>query len=278
MPDDRNLSQSMPAGWGEAFAALPLETPDAGGWQRIAYAPARAARARPEHARWPAWAAAIAATLAAVALLSMPLFRQELANDPSPVAQVDRTPAAVVQTQPRDATGDDKTVRTAPTESSTAGTPVQASDDARTASQPARPHAATPTRSGTQAASDEVLDRRQASTTGSAAESSEATPPPVTTDPLERLYAESAQLETLLAMARDERVSSGTAAALASDFDAQVASIDAELIQPGITAARRTELWRDRVDALRQATTFESTRRLLAAQGERYDAKLVSID
>lgn len=101
---------------------------------------------------------------------------------------------------------------------------------------------------------------------------------PVITPELDRLYAESAQLEALLSMARDERVSSGTAAALASEFDAQIASIDATLIQPDVTPQQRTALWRDRVDALRQVAAFESTQRLLAAQGERYDAMLVSVD
>ena len=95
---------------------------------------------------------------------------------------------------------------------------------------------------------------------------------------LERLYAESAQLESLLALARDDSVSTGTADTLASHYDAQVASIDAALIQPGIDDNARTRLWQERVDVLQQAATFESTRRMLAAQGERYDAMLVSID
>jgi hypothetical protein len=97
-------------------------------------------------------------------------------------------------------------------------------------------------------------------------------------DALEQLYAESAQLEALLAMARDERVSSGTAAALAGDLDRQLASIDTALMQPGLSRAQQVALWRQRVDALRSVVSFEGTRRWLAAQGERYDGALVSID
>lgn len=95
---------------------------------------------------------------------------------------------------------------------------------------------------------------------------------------LQRLYAESAQLESLLAIVRDERVSSGTAAALASDLDARVASIDAALVQPDAARDDSVGLWRDRVQALRQLASFESSRRLLAARGQRYDAMLVGID
>jgi hypothetical protein len=105
------------------------------------------------------------------------------------------------------------------------------------------------------------------------------TPPVIVgTDALEQLYAESAQLEALLAMARDERVSSGTAAALAGDLDRQLASIDTALMQPGLSRAQQLALWRQRVDALRSVASFEGTRRWLVAQGERYDGALVSID
>lgn len=95
---------------------------------------------------------------------------------------------------------------------------------------------------------------------------------------MEPLYAESARLEALLALARDDRVSSATAVALGSDFEARIAGIDAALIQPSLSSQRRLELWRDRVSALRAYASFESTQRALAASGERYDAMLVSID
>ncbi|HET7125800.1 MAG TPA: hypothetical protein VFI26_01705 [Lysobacter sp.] len=106
--------------------------------------------------------------------------------------------------------------------------------------------------------------------------------PVPTADPpdsaMEPLYAESARLEALLALARDDRAASATAVALGSDFEARVAGIDAALMQPSLPAQRRLDLWRDRVSALRAYASFESTQRALAASGERYDAMLVSID
>ncbi len=95
---------------------------------------------------------------------------------------------------------------------------------------------------------------------------------------LETLYAESAQLEALLAYARDDRVSSGSAAALSVQLDGQLASIDAALAQPGLSPAQQRQLWRQRVETLRSLTGFESTRRLLTARGERYDGALVRVD
>jgi hypothetical protein len=95
---------------------------------------------------------------------------------------------------------------------------------------------------------------------------------------LEALYAQSAQLEALLAYARDDRVSSGTAATVSAQLDQRVASIDAALAQPHLTATRQRDLWRQRVDALRTLANFETNRRLLSAQGEHYDGALVRVD
>jgi hypothetical protein len=95
---------------------------------------------------------------------------------------------------------------------------------------------------------------------------------------LETLYAQSAQLEALLAYARDDRVTSGTAASVSAQLDQRVASIDAALAQPHLSTTRQRELWRQRVEALRTLASFESNRRLLSARGERYDGALVRVD
>ena len=95
---------------------------------------------------------------------------------------------------------------------------------------------------------------------------------------MEPLYAESARLEALLALARDDRVGSATAVALGSEFEDRIAGIDAALAQPVLDPQHRLELWRERVSALRGYAGFESNQRALAASGERYDAMLVSID
>ncbi|TWI06302.1 hypothetical protein IP90_00568 [Luteimonas cucumeris] len=98
------------------------------------------------------------------------------------------------------------------------------------------------------------------------------------TTSLAQLHAESARLESLLQFARDDRVSSATAAAMVGEMDARIAAIDTALMQPGLSPERQLWLWRNRVDALRSLTGFESTRRWLAANGERYDGALARVD
>jgi len=95
---------------------------------------------------------------------------------------------------------------------------------------------------------------------------------------LAQLQAESARLEALLRYARDGRVASGTAAVLAARFDAELAAVDAALMQPGLDPAQQARLWRARVEVLRASAGFESTRRWLAASGEQYDGALVRVD
>jgi len=106
-----------------------------------------------------------------------------------------------------------------------------------------------------------------------------AAPVAASGDPvLEQLYAESAQLETLLAYARDDRVASGSAAAMQVQLDGRLAEIDATLAQSGLSPAQQRALWRERVQTLRTLTSFESSRRWLSAQGDRYDGALVRVD
>jgi len=98
------------------------------------------------------------------------------------------------------------------------------------------------------------------------------------TDPLEQLYAESAQLEGMLAIARDDSVASGAAAEVAAGLDTDLARVDAQLRTPGLPRDRQLALWRERVEALRTIVAFESNRRWLAAHGEGYDGALVRVD
>ena len=98
------------------------------------------------------------------------------------------------------------------------------------------------------------------------------------TDPLEQLYAESAQLEGMLAIARDDSVSSGAAAEVAAGLDTELARVDAQLRTPGLTRDRQLALWRERIETLRTIVAFESNRRWLAAHGEGYDGALVRVD
>lgn len=95
---------------------------------------------------------------------------------------------------------------------------------------------------------------------------------------MQALYAESAQLESLLAFARDDRLSSGTAIALADQLDNRIAAIDVALAQPALDAERERILWHERVLSLRALVSFQSSRRWLAVNGERYDGVLVRVD
>ena len=95
---------------------------------------------------------------------------------------------------------------------------------------------------------------------------------------LDALYAESAQLEILLAHARDSQVASGTALAMTDDLDARLAAIDSRLSRPGLDAQQQQQLWTDRVQALRTLVAFEGTRRWLAANGTHYDGALVHVN
>jgi hypothetical protein len=95
---------------------------------------------------------------------------------------------------------------------------------------------------------------------------------------LDALYAQSAQLEALLAYARDDRVASGSAASVSAQLERRLARIDAALAQPQLTVTQQRELWRQRVATLRTFASFESNRRLLSARGERYDGVLLRVD
>lgn len=255
MPDagdfDRDNDQrGATIGWSEAFAALPQEVPDAGGWQRMQArlpAPARS------HTRWPLWLATAASLLLAVAI-PLRMLPQGTSDVPAP-----QPPVASVSTQQAIATaatpGATPSIATGAQPVSTA--PIANRD---------RPRRAVPSQRPIRTIAQPAETARIAGTD---------TKP--STD-LEPLYAQSGRLESLLAMVRDERVASGTAAALSDELDARIANIDAALVQPDLGDAQRADLWHRRVDALQQLVGIEATNRLYAARGERYDAALVSID
>jgi hypothetical protein len=244
--DHRNSLQGGPR-WGDAFAALPQQAPDAGGWERVqARLPAPAASAR---TRWPLWLG-LAASLALAAAIPLRMLPQAEPPAAAVVAQVNHAQPSV----PAVATP------ALEIELPSVSTPVAQHDKPRRASRVA------PARRPIRTLAPPVETTRLAS--------AEATP----AIDLEPLYAHSAQLERLLSMARDERVASGTSAVLSNGLDARVAGIDAALGEPGLDAQRRADLWGQRVDALQQLVGIETTQRLYAARGQSYQAALVSID
>ena len=263
MPDTGRLEPRMPgppdapADWHDAFAALPAETPTPDGWQRLRARLPAAAPAR--RARWP-WGVAMAASLLLAAWLPWRL--------PAPTAG-----------DPGVAIGAIAVSEVAPIP-----IPAQAIDPApepagmQPVAQPTRPEARAPTfvASGTRMRPSTASrpDATPSHSGSQVATTQDAAP----ADALDDLYARSAQLESLLALARDERVASGAAAALAETLEARVATVDAALSQPDLTTAQRTSLWDTRVDALQQLVGIEATQRLYAARGQSYDAALVTID
>lgn len=259
---------AAPQTWGEAFAALPSDTPDASRWPVLAQAAARrAARTRRRRI-----GLALAAGLCALALLPFALRRSEdraIATTPAPaVATAARAPAAtpdaVKTTLPAVAPSTDATHALMPTHAST--TPRIAR-----AAQPTPRHATRRARPASHAL-------RETAPVVADAAAHPATPQSGQRETLDALYAASAQLESLLALARDTRVDSGPAAALAGGYDAYLAAIDARLAQPDLPADQQVQLWQARVDTLEQAAGLESQLRALAASGGRLDGALVTID
>jgi hypothetical protein len=247
-----------PRDWSEAFAALPPETPPADALSRVfarlpASTPTRSGR------QW--WIAA-AAVLALAAVVPFARHSREGGNRSSTDLASGHPASLAVSPQPTTAVPSRKPTPVVPSPVRTEVASDQKTLDARL-----RGH-------------DEQKQIAKADTPHRKPHRTRKAVP--TNDPtdgaMEPLYAESARLEALLALARDDRVASATAVALGSDFEARIAGIDAALVQPSLTKQRRLELWKDRVSALRAYASFESTQRALAASGERYDAMLVSID
>ncbi|PPJ41787.1 MULTISPECIES: hypothetical protein [unclassified Pseudoxanthomonas] len=220
MPDSRSR-EPVPRDWGDAFGALPLETPPHGAWQRVAAAlpPARVP-ARPVRWRRPAIALAATAFFAAV----IPLMHWRGAETSIPPLQ--RAPA-VATTAPA---LPDIPARSADAEPASA-TPVGVSTTQRIADAPsARPAVARP-RAPAQPAR------------------------------LDALYTESARLEAVLAQLPDSSTGNVAALTVSADLQDQVSHIDLALSQPALSETTRTALWEERVDTLRQLTGVEATQR-----------------
>ena len=260
---DRTNASASPAGWGDAFAALPQDTPDAGGWQRLQ---ARMPAASTPRARWPLWLAA-AASLGLVVALPLRISHESGSEPPATTtAQRTVTPTPTMADTTPIAT-------TSPPAQRDSARDTSATDDGGNAIATAEPGSASASSNPPRIAPAQRPVRTVAEPAGATrlAESD------ASTQSIESLYAESARLEQLLSLVRDERVASGTSAALSRDLDDRVAGIDAALIQAGLDDAERDRLWRQRVDAMQQLVGIETTR-VLAARGDTFNASLVSID
>ncbi len=259
-----------PPGWSDAFAALPLESPPASRWPQIAARLDASAHPERKHRHW----LALAAGLCALAALPLAWMLRDAGSDDATT-----TITVAPRINPPNAAHARSVVETpaatpavlSPATATTAQAPTSATAETKRSGRHDTRHerrlATTTTTTGAEAMS-------ATSPTESAAVASEDASGPT----LESLYAASTQLETLLALTRDTRVQSGPAAALAGALDAELATIDAQLAQPGLEALQQRALWQARVDTLRHATDFETQQRVLSAQGRSYEGALVRVD
>ncbi len=271
-----------PQDWRDAFAAMPLQSPTVSAWPQLAAHLDQAVS--PQRSKM--FRFAIAASLCAIALTSLSLLLTNKAlrsasDSTQPIATAARDysnrPSAV---RAPEAHASASRVTAATTMQNVHSSRITASQDrmARTQYAAHAEHRHPSQRSATAHRSMRIIEgraRRQAKT--SIATGLRAKQVPATQD-LQKLYNASAQLETLLGYARDLRMQTGPAAALSSALDAQLASIDARLAQPGLGSGEQFTLWQARVETLEQAAAFESKQRVLAARGERYDGALVNVD
>lgn len=289
MPDSQVHRAMPPSSWSDAFSALPDAVPPADGWGRVAVAlddaPVRHAPRALRPRRWPLWLAA-AAAVCAVTLVAPWLLDRE----PSPVAPGSPVTASRVAGVTTDAVDARPAIR-----ESEGNAVVERGDLARAPGPgpladvmpaPATPRVRKPvprramartTPAPTVSAPAPQADELAAADGTPAANAvADANVDPL--DALPQLQAESAQLEALVAFARDGRVASASSAVLASDLDARIGLIDAALSQAGVPQVQRSALWQARIDALRELAGVETTQRWLAARGERYDGALVRVD
>lgn len=262
---DHEAYRDQPGNWSDAFNRIPMESPERDAWPRLASEIRAPAWPRKQLARW-----AMAATVAALAI-ALPLAW--LARDADPA-----TPVAAVQA-PAHATGN--TVAPGPVDMPPAhAVDLTPAASARVVPPGMHEPAYAPAPAGR---SGQLPPARQVAAL--ALEEADAVRIPIAAaaagvaaqDSIAGLYAESAQLEAMLARLRDDRVSSGPAAALAAQYESRLATIDASLADPALPDALRTTLWSERVDALHALVGFEATQRWLNARGERFDGQLVAV-
>lgn len=301
MPDH---SLSPPQDWSDAFARLGPETPPADGWARLsAQLPARAGAAPPTAPTprrrnavpgW-AWAAAVAAALPLAGLWL--IQREADAPSPLPAAPVAAVDSAAPPAQQTPAAG--RTPAAAPAVATDTGRAATVAVQAAAPGQRRTPAASAPVALAQRtprgaaraapAASDGERAAASAPDTGSPATTAVASAQDGTAADgiagvagnaaaLARLQSESAQLESLVALARDDRVGSGAATLMSAELDHGIAAIDAALSATGVGETERIALWQQRVDALRALAGVEGSQRWYAARGERYEDALVRVD
>lgn len=270
-----------PQDWAGAFAALPMETPPTDGWSRLSAAlDARGGASAPRsqrpsrRRRWSQWAVAAALVGLAIAL---PIARmgdgERPAQDAARVATApDTVRATPVVVEPRDPP--------AVTDTTAPATAVAVVETPRNESTPPRKLASAQRSRGKAARRNATPAPATALVATDAPAVADTTPVADADDAaaIARWQSESAQLEALVALARDERVGNAGATLMSADLDTRIGVIDAALRDDALPLAQRASLWEQRVQTLRDLAGVESTQRWLAAHGERYDGALVRVD
>jgi hypothetical protein len=275
MPDalDPRRGDDAPLDWGRAFAGLALETPPADSRHRFLHAlQAHAHQAdAPRRDRRGTWAVGLASAAVLALVVVAPMLGWN-ASAPDSSAPVDRVAADAApdgaalppsSALPAMATGADAPL---PTDLRRAQRAMPGME--RVFAQTA----ARVDRRGARQATDRLvagLQLDRAAWAAAAASDAQA---------LAQLRQQSQQLETLVAMARDERVSSSAGALIGRELDAAITQVDAALLRDDLDDAQRLSLWQQRVDALEHLAGLEVTQRWLASQGVQLDAALVSVD
>ena len=265
MPDSALPPPSRPIDWRDAFLALPAEAPPTDGWTAIAPClPATTVAHRSRRPRTLRWAAAASIALAAAGLLLRTAPDRGAVEAPRAAVR-SATPPVVA------------TVGTQPTEAAAQMDSAAATVEAPSAAM--RPRASGRIRTHGIRSTSPVLR------VATARPARDATSPPVTvatvdasTPSLDDLRAESARLEALAALVRDDRVASGPAMVLAADAEDRVRLIDAALSRTDPGDASQLDLWMRRVAALRELAGVEGTNRWLAANGESLEGAIALVD
>lgn len=291
---DMNIpSCPMPGDWSGAFAGIPLERVPADAWARLSAAlPAQAsASASPSTRsvrgtpRRPALRMCLAAAASIVVALPMAWWLGTSSQAPTRAPGV--APVVTTGMPVRNAAAD------IPREAR--GVPALPADSARDAvasgPMPEIPHPAAgaepmvdarsqpsatgrrvlaaPVRKESTAAMMTPAGATQSTVADAAPADSGADPVAGPAAPLElaALRQESARLEALVAYARDDRMASAPAAVMSASIDDRIRLIDAVLMQPGLDDVARSSLWSERVGALQELASLESTQRWMAAHG-----------
>lgn len=285
MPDARppEVAAAPQDDWGQVLAALPLESPPPGGWDRIAQQmPRRRSPAR-------IWVpAALAASLAL--LLVAPWKNQppatpvstDVVSTPRNIAPATQPPVEVAASPSESAqvgvaahevASSDVGIRT-PAVSTEPTTAPRRNRDTQPRQLASAPIDATVPAHAASVDKEGAMQERLAAELPQPNKVAAVAPSPPSQ---EDLYAESARLEALLSQIRDDRVSSATAMALSAELHDRISGIDAALSQPDLDAGQRLGLWRERVATLQRMTGVESTQRWMAANGYRADGQVAQI-